>query len=59
MNTTNTLLIILVVILVAFGVWYFTEQRSAPMPEENSVIDVDLNGGGTEDGTIGPGAGNY
>lgn len=46
MNTTNTILIILLVILVGFGVWYFTAGRSTIAPqapvEEGPDIEVDL-----------------
>lgn len=44
MNTTNTLLIVLVVILVAFGVWYFAAQKSPVPQEESSGIEVNIGG---------------
>ncbi len=43
MNTTNTLLIIIVVLLVGFGVWYFTNAEPAPV-EERSGIEINLEG---------------
>jgi len=42
MNTTNTLLIIIVVLLVGFGVWYFTSQQQ--VPQEEPVFEVNLGG---------------
>jgi len=45
MNTTNTLLIILVVLLVAFGVWYFASQPQAAPQEEGIQVNI---GGGDE-----------
>ncbi|MBY0110555.1 hypothetical protein K2Y00_00910 [Patescibacteria group bacterium] len=45
MNTTNTLLIVIVVLLVGFGVWYFSTQDD--MQEQEAVLEVNL---GEEEG---------
>ncbi|MBP9816466.1 MAG: hypothetical protein KBD05_00310 [Candidatus Pacebacteria bacterium] len=51
MNTTNTILIIILVLLVGFGVWYFTSNQSAPAPtEDNNAIEVNLGGGDAPEG---------
>lgn len=43
MNTTNTLLIIIVVLLVGFGVWYFTQNQAVPQ-EESNALEVNIGG---------------
>jgi len=51
MNTTNTILIIILVLLVGFGVWYFTSNQTAPAPtEDNNAIEVNLGGNDTPEG---------
>ena len=51
MNTTNTILIIILVLLVGFGVWYFTSNQTTPAPtEDNNAIEVNLGGSGTPEG---------
>jgi uncharacterized membrane protein YqiK len=46
MNTTNTLLIIIVVILVGFGVWYFKGKEAQPEPQNGIQVQI-----GTEEET--------
>ena len=43
---TNILVVIVLVLLVAFGVWYFTGRPAVPAAvPENNVLDVDIGGG--------------
>lgn len=42
---TNVLVVIVLVLLVAFGVWYFTGQATPAPAPENNVLDVDIGGG--------------
>ena len=39
-NTTNTVLVILLVIIVAFGVWYMTSNNAPETPEP--AIELNL-----------------
>jgi hypothetical protein len=56
-NFGNIILVVILVLLVGFGVWYFT-VRSAPAAP--SGIDVHIDGalpGGSDDGTSDQGGG--
>ncbi len=44
-NTTNTILIILLVVIVGFGVWYFSMGRAAPAANDGPGLRVDIDGG--------------
>lgn len=48
----NVILVIILVLIVGFGVWYFT-ARQAPAPAEGG-IHVDIGGGQQGDGTPAP-----
>ncbi len=51
MNTTNTILIIILVLLVGFGVWYFTSNQNVQAPtEDNNAIEVNLGGSDSPEG---------
>lgn len=56
-NFTNILLVVVLVLLVGFGVWYFTARNTpAPQPAD-SGIQIDI-GGGNDDGTADQGPGD-
>ena len=44
---TNIIVVVILVLIVAFGAWYFT-AREAPVPEEPDAA-LELNFGGNED----------
>lgn len=46
-NTNTILIVIVLVILVAFGVWWFT-MKSAPVDDGGTTIDVNLPTGGVD-----------
>lgn len=41
---TNVIIVIILVLLVGFGVWYFT-SNGAPQQEAGPSIELDLQGG--------------
>lgn len=42
-SSTNTILIVLVLIaIVAFGVWFFGQQNTVPAPQEEPGLNVDV-----------------
>jgi hypothetical protein len=43
-TTTNIIVVVILVLLVGFGVWYFTSGRQAPA-EEGPAIELNVGGG--------------
>lgn len=51
MNTaTNIVAVVILVLLVGFGVWYFTARESVPEDSSEASLEVNLGGTGSEGG---------
>jgi len=51
MNTssfTNIVVVTILVLLVGFGVWYFTSQKTPTQSEQGSGFELNINGSGGE-----------
>jgi hypothetical protein len=52
-STTNAILVILLVLVVGFIVWFVMGRDAAPVDDGGANIQVDLNGGGDNNGGTG------
>ena len=57
-NFGNTFLVIILVLIVGFGVWYFTSRTGAPAEPQGPGIQVDITGPSGDDGTPDQGPGD-
>ena len=47
---TNVLLVVVLVLLIGFGVWYFTSREAVPPPSEGPGIELNIQGQGPAEG---------
>lgn len=48
-TTTNIVVVLILVLLVGFGVWYFTAGGRAPAEDQGPGIELNIRGTGGDD----------